>query len=117
MQMSDGERYQYLIDKIIELRKVWLLKADEGMYAMLEDNNGQEYIPIWPEEKFTKAYIQDDWSDYQAEEMKIYDFINWMQELSDDKIKIAAFPDENYKIIPIEPLDIKEHLTTELAKR
>lgn len=115
--MSDSERYQYLIDKIIELRKVWLLKADEGMYAMLEDNNGQEYIPVWPEEKHTKAYIQDDWVEYQTEEMKIYDLINWMKELSDDKIKIAAFPDENFKIIPIDPLEIKNHLTTELAKR
>lgn len=115
--MSDGERYQYLIDKIIETKKVWLLMAEEEMFAMLEDDNSQEYIPIWPDEKHTKVYIQDDWKEYQSTEMKIYDFINWMKELSDDKIKIAAFPNQNNKIIPIDPLEIKNHLTIELAKR
>ncbi|HBF88981.1 MAG TPA: hypothetical protein DDX39_10105 [Bacteroidales bacterium] len=110
LQITDGERYQYLIDKAVETKTVWLLKAIDGMFAMFEDDKGQEYLPIWPEKEFTKFYVQDDWEEYEAEEMKIYEFLNWMQELSDDKILIAAFPDENNKVIPIPPLEIRKHL-------
>ena len=39
------------IDAILETRKVWLLEAKEGFFAMLEDSEGEPYIPLWESEE------------------------------------------------------------------
>lgn len=115
-ELPDNERYEYLINYSADNKEIWLLKAFDGMYAMFEDNNGQEYMPVWPEQKYAEQYAADDWDGYVPDKMEAYEFINWMQELKDDKIIIAAFPNSNSRIIPIDPLDIKKHLTEQLKR-
>ena len=117
LELSDNERYEYLITTSVKQKEIWLLQAEDGMIAMLEDGNGQEYIPVWPSKEFAQNQINEDWADYEPDSMKIYEFMEWMKELAEDKIMIAAFPNNNNKIIPLEPLVIKQHLQEELERR
>ena len=37
------DKLEQFIASILETRKVWLLEAKEGFFAMLEDNDGEPY--------------------------------------------------------------------------
>ncbi|HBS86603.1 MAG: hypothetical protein A2W91_20510 [Bacteroidetes bacterium GWF2_38_335] len=113
-KMGDNERYAFLIESAVKNREIWLLKATEGMYAMLEDDNGNQYIPVWPEMKAAADYANDGWEDYTTDRMGIGEYLEWMNELDEDKILVAAFPITGKPIIPINPKVIKEHISNEM---
>jgi hypothetical protein len=77
---------------------------------MFEDDNGQQYIPVWPEKEFADSYAIGDWDGYESERMGLHEFLDWMQELQNDQIMIGAFPNSIMQAIPIEPLSFKKQL-------
>ena len=109
-KLSDNERYEYLITSIEEKNEIWLLRANQGMYAIFEDKQEKQYIPVWPERKFALEFVNDSWEDYQPEAMSLKEFKTWLYELKEDKFLIAAFQGLNMKTIPIDPQDMIEHL-------
>lgn len=109
-KLNDNERYEYLISTVKEKKEIWLLMANEGMYAIFEDNQAKQYIPVWPERKFALEFANDTWKDYKPELMNLNEFKTWLYELKKDEILIAAFPGLNMKTIPIEPDVLIEHL-------
>lgn len=115
--IPDNQKYDYLITTCAKSKEIWLLKVIDDVYAMLEDGEGQEYLAVWPEKQYAELLCKDDWYDYLPEKMKIYEFINWTKELENDKVLIAAFPGEDMKVIPINPLDFKNHLENEIKAK
>lgn len=106
-EASDEIRYNFLIQEVVKNKEIWLLQAMEGMFAMLEDSNGQEYIPVWPSSETAAQYASGDWQDYAPTAMGLFEFNSWMKELDEDAVKIAAFPNSNERIIPVDALHIK----------
>ena len=89
------------LETITATRKIWLLEAMTGMFAMLEDAEGNSYIPAWEsEEKARKAAI-DDWSGYDVTEMGFSELALWLKELSRDEIDIAVSPEKDGEILAI----------------
>lgn len=89
------------LETITDTRKVWLLEAMTGMFAMLEDADGNSYIPVWDsEEKALKAAV-DDWSGYNVTEMGFSELTLWLKELAHDEIDIAVAPEKDGEIIAI----------------
>lgn len=80
---------------------LWLLEAKPGLFAMLEDGNGNSYIPVWASEAEAKANISDDWETYTVTTMDIAEFITWTRELDGDDIGIAVSTGDEGKILPI----------------
>ena len=107
---SDDVRYNAALNDIVKNGKIWLLQATEGMFAIVEDDKDKQYLPVWSSEKQASAFARDDWEEYAAEGMNIKEFINWLDELEDDQFMIGAFPDENMKLTPLEPVIFKKHL-------
>lgn len=96
--MNELEQF---INAIQETRKIWLLQAMEGMFAMLEDSNGNWYVPAWEsEEKATKAAMGD-WAGYHVTEMGFSELKHWLRELSRDEIDIAVSPEKDGQITAI----------------
>lgn len=89
------------IAAIIETRKVWLLQAMEGMFAMLEDSNGNSYIPVWESEALAKQSAVEDWEGYNVTEMGFSEMVVWLKELSRDEIDIAVSPEKDGEITAI----------------
>ena len=67
-------KLQQFIDAILETRKVWLLEAKEGFFAMLEDA------------------AQGDWEGYSVTDMGFSELGHWLKELAADEIDIAVSP-------------------------
>ena len=107
---EENNLYEIFIDSIKENNELWLLKAFDGLYAMLEDNTGQEYIPVWNSKQKALDFAGEDWEGYSADSMKIYEFVNWLKELDNDEVMIAVSPGEDMHTIPIKASDIMKHL-------
>ena len=89
------------LDKIAETRKVWLLEAMTGMFAMLEDADGNSYIPRWESEELAKNAAKEDWQSYEVTEMGFSELAIWLKELSRDEIDIAVSPEKDGEIMAI----------------
>ena len=63
------EKLEKFINAILETRKVWLLEAKEGFFAMLEDGDGEPYIPLWESEDLVLKAAQGDWEGYTVTDM------------------------------------------------
>ena len=89
------------LETITATRKLWLLEAMTGMFAMLEDAEGNSYIPVWESEEKAKKAAVGDWSGYDVTEMSFSELILWLKELSRDEIDIAVSPEKDGEIMAI----------------
>ena len=96
--MNELEQF---INAIQDTRKVWLLQAMEGMFAMLEDSNGNWYVPAWESEDKAAQAASGDWSGYHVTEMGFSELKHWLGELSRDEIDIAVSPVKDGQITAI----------------
>jgi phosphodiesterase/alkaline phosphatase D-like protein len=104
------------IDKINEQREVWLLEAQDGSFAMFEDDNQRSFIPLWPEKDLAQQFASDDWDGYLAERMGLGELLEWMQELKEDEILIGAFLHLNQQAIAVDPVDFKNMIIQKKGK-
>ena len=95
------DRLESFLNAISETRKVWLLEAMSGMFAMLEDNEGNSYIPLWETETLAAEAAKEDWEGYQVTEMGFSELVVWLKELSRDEIDIAVSPEKDGEITAI----------------
>ena len=96
--MSNLESF---LEVISETRQVWLLEAMTGMFAMLEDGDGNSYIPVWESEELARKAAIEDWEDYKVTEMGFSELAVWLKELSRDEIDIAVSPEKDGQITAI----------------
>lgn len=94
-------KLESFLDAIAETRTVWLLEAMTGMFAMLEDNNGNSYIPLWESEALAKKAAMGDWDGYEVTDMGFSELVVWLKELTRDEIDIAVSPEKDGEIMAI----------------
>ena len=92
------ERLKKFLDAILETRKVWLLEAKEGFFAMLEDNDGNSYVPLWETEALAAQSAQGDWKGYTTTSMGFSELEHWLKELANDEIDVAVSPESEGEI-------------------
>ena len=55
------DKLKHFLDAILATRKVWLLEAKEGFFAMLEGGDGNPYMLLWESEQQARKASQGDW--------------------------------------------------------
>lgn len=113
----DDIRFEFFIKQTATNKVVWSLQAKEGLFAIMEDANGQHYVPLWPDENSARQYASAEWTEYTPESMEIKEFFSWLYELKDDEMNIAVFPNSPDKIIPIDALTLLKYIKAELSKK
>ena len=83
-----------------EKGELWLLEAKPGLFAMLEDGDGNSFIPVWASEEEAKSNISDDWFDYAVTTMGVDEFVDWLNELGNDGIGIALSSSNSDSALP-----------------
>jgi hypothetical protein len=116
-EANDQVRLEFFVNEIVKNEAVWLLQAEDGLFAMVEDAEGNSYVSVWPTKSECEAVAKDEWSGYQAESMEIKEFLNWLKELKDDDVRIGVYPDINGRILPFESLGLKKLIETELKEK
>lgn len=95
-------KLEIFLNSILETRKVWLLEAKEGFFAMLEDNDGEPYIPLWESEAQAKNAARGDWEGYSVTDMGFSELEHWLKELAKDDIDVAVSPEADGEITAIQ---------------
>lgn len=113
--LSSQERYGYLIRKTADFETIYLIVDDEEQYVMI-GSNGNNFLPVWPEKEFAQLFLADDWVNCIIEEMSIYNFMEWLDDLSNDNIEIAGFPDLDLNTVCVSANEMKNHLEFELSQ-
>lgn len=90
------------LNTVVDNKLVWLLQADDGLFAMLESDDQQSYLPVWAVKDEAENAIKDEWADYTSLGMELKEFITWLNELHDDKAWIGVAPDSDGKVLPFE---------------
>ena len=102
------ERLEQFINTIREIRKVWLLQAREGFFAMLEDSDGNSYIPLWASEESASKAAQGDWEGYTVSDMGFSELKHWLKELASDEIDIAVAPEQDGEIMALSSANMRK---------
>lgn len=110
MNQIENPAYKSGLEAIVQQNEAWFLQAQDGLFAMIEDDNDKQYIPVWSTLNDAEQYIADDWESYQAVNMSINELLNWCSELEDDNILIGAFPDKSFRVSPVVPSLFKKHV-------
>lgn len=101
-------RLEQFINTIRETRKVWLLQAREGFFAMLEDNDGESYVPLWATEEDALKAAQGEWEDYTVSDMGFSELKHWLKELASDEIDIAVAPEKDGEIMALSSANMRK---------
>jgi hypothetical protein len=112
LNLSPQERYGYFIRKVADFEEVWLIQ-DKGKYLTLADKDEQIVIPVWPEKEFAELMLTDDWKDHEVQCMNLHDFIDWLDRLDEERVKIAGFPSFNFNGVVVTANEMKNHLVYE----
>ena len=106
-----NERLNRFLDAILASRKVWLLEAKPGFFAMLEDNDGNSYVPLWENETLATQAAQGDWEQYTVADMGFSELERWLKELANDEIDIAISPVEEGEITALASANFRKWVT------
>lgn len=113
LNLSNEEKYDYFIKKVVETQKVWALRTDEG-YASLQDEY-HLFFPVWPEKEYADQCISENWTGYRSESIALDDLMErWLQGLSEDDIRLTLFWMDG-KGIEVSTNDLLEDLEEELG--
>ena len=85
-------------------------------FVTLGDSKEQITIPVFPEQEFASFLLTGDWQTYSVEKMDVHDFMNWLDQLEEQNIKIAGFPREAFQAVVVTADEMKSHLLDELRQ-
>lgn len=91
-------KIEQFTNAILETRRVWLLEAKEGFFAMLEDNDCNSYVPLWESAEAALNNAGGEWEGYTTAHMGFSELEHWLKELAIDEIDIAVSPEKEGEI-------------------
>lgn len=110
LSVLDAEqRYDYFIQAVVDLEKIWILVDEEGF--VLVDADEERCIPVWPHAELAEQWINGDWAQCQAQAVDIATWLDkWTSGLDGDELAIAVFPHAQEPGVVIGPEEFAETL-------
>src|SRR5687768_9383241 len=91
LRLDGPARFQHFIKFVADTETVWGLWRDG--WALLGDNAGREYFPLWPAREYAEAYRGTDWADHEASEIELDDLLDeLLPKLRAANKGVAVFP-------------------------
>ena len=115
LNLSSEDRYGCFIRKVADTEDVWVIKEGDE-FVTLGDNDEQVTIPVFTEKEFAELLLTDNWSNCTAETLEVHDYMEWLDKLQQENVKIAAFPNHDFNAVVVEPEEMKNHLLYELQQ-
>jgi len=110
LSVLDAEqRYDYFIQAVADLEKIWILVDEEGF--VLVDADEERCIPVWPHAELAEQWINGDWAQCQAQAVDIATWLDkWTSGLDGDELAIAVFPHAQEPGVVIGPEEFADAL-------
>ena len=114
-RLPSEERYGYFVRKVADFEKLWGL-FDDG-WAVMEDDDGSQVLPFWPEPEFAQALATGSWESYTPKSITLDEFLNcWLPGMSDDGMRPAVFPTAGGKGVVVDASRLRADLKEECAQ-
>ncbi len=108
----DGEeRYDYFLSLVAEEREVWILvNADNRFLKISSEDEGVEYLPVWPASAFAMEYAKGA-DDLSPKSISLPDFFRkWVPGLSKDGLEVGVLPGLDKTVWITEAEELKRDL-------
>jgi hypothetical protein len=109
-EKSGQGRYRYFIKTVCEEEEVWGLADEEGWLMLEEDTEeDKDVFLVFPEPEFAEAFkVAHGYDDFQVEALDLYEFVDWLDDLAEQKTDVAVFPNLNMECAVMHPDRLKE---------
>ncbi|KPQ27587.1 MAG: Protein of unknown function (DUF2750) [Marinobacter excellens HL-55] len=108
----DGEeRYDYFLSLVAEEREVWILvNADNRFLKISSEDEGVEYLPVWPASAFALEYAKGA-EDLSPKSISLPDFFRkWVPGLTKDGLEVGVLPGLDKTVWITEAEELKRDL-------
>lgn len=107
--MNENELLEYFLTRVFETEEVWGL--DDGIEWIMQDNNGQLSMPVWPYQLFAKESAVNDWQHCHPEAQSLEVFLqNTVAMLMDEQAMLDIMPQSSAVSCLISPQQLKSIL-------
>lgn len=114
--LAGPERYEYAVKKIADWQNVWGLH-DENGWALAEDDEGTELLPVWPHPDLASACATGPWAGKVAQAIEASEWLEaWTPGLTGDGRGVAVFPTPDDTGVRVAPERLAADLGGELEK-
>lgn len=114
--LGGEERFDYFLSKVGEEREVWILvNAQNQFLKIYSEDEGIEYLPVWPESVFALEYAKGA-DGLSPKSISLPDFFKkWVPGLQKDGLEVGVFPGSDGTLWITEPAELKSDLQEEIA--
>ncbi len=111
LEMSGEERFDYFLTQVVEDREIWILvNAENRFLKMVAEDGGYEYLPVWPNSDFARAYTKAS-DDLVPKSISLPEFFKkWVPGLEKDGLEIGVFPGSDKTLWITGPSELKDDL-------
>ena len=111
-----NQRYDYFIKRAASHGELWGLRGDGG-WVVSADDEGDQYFPVWPHERFAAACAEGPWAGEEPVPVDIDEWVEaWLPNLERDGMRVAVFQTPDDKGVGVAPERLKSDLEAELAQ-
>jgi len=108
----DGEeRYDFFLSQVAEEREIWILINNDRQFLKISsDDEGVEYLPVWPAYDFAVDYAAGT-DELVPLSISLPDFFRkWVPGLTKDGLEVGVFPGLDKTLWITEPEELKRDL-------
>ena len=119
LKLDCEQRYEYFLSEVVESREIWILVNSENQFLKLfSEDEGYEYLPVWPTSALAAAYVTGADEDLRAKAISLPDFLKkWISGLQRDKLQVSIFPTSTDSTLWLmAPTELQDDLKEELAR-
>ena len=101
------QRYDYFVNKVIEMKKIWGLCSDDGWVILSDERDG--HLPIWPHAELADLWVTGDYSDCKPTDISLDEWLNkWLPGMEEDGLLAAVAPDTEGEGIIVSAQELAE---------
>ena len=103
LDLPAPRRYEYFVKRAASNGRLWGLRG-EGGWVIAEDDEGGQYFPLWPHQRFAEALATGQWSDVAPMAIDIDEWVEeWHADLVGDGIRVAVFQTPDDRGVGVSP--------------
>ncbi len=110
-------RYKYFIKTVSEEEEVWGLTDDEGWLMLEVEGEEQDALAVFPAAQFAEIFQKGgDFADMRVEALDLSEFMDWLEDMETEKLKVAVFPTPSFQSAVMRPEVIIEDFEEQFDK-
>lgn len=116
LALPGPRRYEYFVKRAASHGQLWGLRSEDG-WVVAEDDQGDQYLPVWPHQRFAEASATGGWNDAVPVAIDVDEWVQeWLSDLDRDGMRVAVFQTPADQGVGVSAERLKRDLEAELEQ-